>query len=91
MNGGNTAVDQTVGGFYLYVGTGPRSYDRKIRVDVTAPVVATYERQVSGLGVGTYYFTVTAFNGYGESSYGNEVSWGFSVCGSQAGVQAGGQ
>jgi hypothetical protein len=84
MDASNTAVDQTVTGFYVYVGTGPQAYDRKIRVDVTAPVVASYQQEVSGLGLGTYDFTVTAFNEIGESIRGNAVSWSFPVCGVQA-------
>ena len=84
MDSGNTAVDQTVGGFYVYVGTAPQSYTRKIRVGVAAPVLATYAQEATGLGLGTYYFTVTAFNGSGESAFASEATWTFSACGVQA-------
>ncbi len=91
LDGGNTAVDQTITGFYVYVGTGSQTYDHKIRVDVTAPVVTSYQQEVSGLGLGTYHFTVTAFNGFGESIPGNVVSWSFSECGVRALGLLGGQ
>jgi hypothetical protein len=56
-------------GYRLYYGTksGP---PYSISVDVLNVTTWT----VTGLGPGTYYFAVTAYNASGESSYSNEVS-----------------
>lgn len=88
-SGGTATVDQSIGGFYIYVGRGPRAYDRRIPIEVTSPVAASYEQRVSGLGLGTYYFTVAAFNGSGESVAGNEVGWSFSACGVASSLSVG--
>ncbi len=58
-----------VAGYRLYVGTSTESYRAAIDVgNVTAYTVRE-------LGVGTYYFAVTAYNSAGlESAYSNEIS-----------------
>lgn len=58
-----------VAGYRLYYGTASRTYT--VRIDVGN--VTTY--MVDGLSLGvTYYFALTAYNQFGESSYSDEVS-----------------
>lgn len=65
----NPDMDPTLAGYKVYYGTASGHYG--IPVDVG--IQTTY--MVTGLGFGTYYFTVTAYDSSGiESSYSNEVS-----------------
>ncbi|PYV18749.1 MAG: hypothetical protein DMG07_03255 [Acidobacteria bacterium] len=67
--------EPTLSGYNLYYGTAPRNYSTKISVGRTS----TYT--VTGLGAGTYYFAVTAYNVLGnESPYSNEVSQTITLC-----------
>lgn len=56
--------------------SGYRVYQSSISGQYGSPVqsVTTNAATVGGLSVGTYFFTVTAFNGSGESLKSNEVS-----------------
>lgn len=65
----NAVTGAAVSGYKVYVGEAPRLYTRTMTMgNVTSSTV-------SGLTVGrTYYFTVTAYNGAGESTPSNEVS-----------------
>jgi fibronectin type 3 domain-containing protein len=68
-------VDGTVyndgAGFKVYWGTASRTYTKK--VDVPGKDVKTYT--ATQLGVGTWYFAVTAYDTSGnESDYSNEVT-----------------
>jgi hypothetical protein len=65
----DASVSPNIAGYKVYVGTVTRTYG--------APIVignqTTYT--VTGLGPGTYYFAVTAFNAAGdESDFSNEVN-----------------
>lgn len=68
----STYVDgtaMTVAGFKVYYGTSPRTYSHSIDVGD----VITYS--VNNLSSGTYYFSVTAYDLYGnESDYSAEAS-----------------
>src|SRR5213593_3574040 len=65
----------TLSGYNLYYGTTPRNYSTTIDVGRTP----TYT--VTGLGAGTYYFAVTAYDVLGnESGYSNEVSRTITLC-----------
>ena len=56
-------------GYKVYYGTASRTYSSPIPLGLQT----TYT--VTGLATGTYYFAVTAFDGYGlESTFSNEVS-----------------
>jgi hypothetical protein len=67
-------IESDLSGYNVYVGTSQGSYDLPIDVgDTTA-------HMVTGLGTGTYYFTITAYNSGGlESGFSNEVSKTFGV------------
>src|SRR5207247_2578717 len=61
--------------YNLYYGTAPRNYGTKISVGRTSAYTVT------GLGAGTYYFAVTAYDVLGnESRYSNEVSQTITLC-----------
>jgi hypothetical protein len=61
--------EPSVSGYNLYVGTTSRGYGTPI--DVGSRTTYT----LAGLGSGTYYFAVTAYDAGGaESDYSNEVS-----------------
>jgi hypothetical protein len=62
-------TDASVIGYKVYYGTASRTYTVRIKVGN----VTTYTVQRLAQGV-TYYFAVTAYNRFGESSYSNEVS-----------------
>jgi hypothetical protein len=65
----NASSGIEVAGYRIYVGTSSGTY----RAPVDVGNVTTYT--VKDLGVGTYYFVVTAYNRAGlESSYSNEIS-----------------
>jgi hypothetical protein len=51
-------------GYHVYVGTDAANLT--LRGGVSEPDTKTFE--VTGLGPGTYYFAVTAYNEYGEES-----------------------
>jgi hypothetical protein len=63
-----------VDGYNVYVGRDSRKYLGRHQTGDT-----TYT--IPGLGEGTYFFTVSAYNGGGESSQANEVTHTFSGCG----------
>ena len=68
-------TDAGLGGYKVYYGAAPRSYG--------APVNAGNQTsyQLTGLGPGTYYLAVTAYDTSGnESGYSNEVSTTISGC-----------
>ncbi len=56
-------------GYNVYYGTASQTYTH--RIDVGNVTTYTVKRLSQGV---TYYFTVTAYNQFGESSYPNEVS-----------------
>jgi hypothetical protein len=72
--------DQSVLGHVIYTGPTSRAYGRTYTQSVTPPIVSTYQYPVTGLGLGTYYMTVTAYNATGESGYANEVACNFTAC-----------
>ena len=72
--------DQSVLGHVVYSGPSSRGYDRTYNQSVTAPVVTTYQFPLTGLGIGTYYLAVTAYNGAGESAYSNEIACSYTTC-----------
>ena len=60
-------MDSSVIGYKVYYGTASRTYTVQIKVGN----VTTY--MVQGLSHGvTYYFAITAYNRFGESSYSDE-------------------
>jgi hypothetical protein len=62
-------VDPGVAGYHLYYGTAPGVYNSSVNVGSET----TYT--VTGLGPGTYYFTVTAYYSSGhETGFSNEMS-----------------
>jgi hypothetical protein len=65
----DASTSENIAGYKVYVGTASRSYSPPITIgNVTAYTV-------TGLGTGTHYFAVTAFDASGnESDYSNEVS-----------------
>ena len=67
---GSTLDD--LAGYKLYYGTQPGQYSRVITVgDFTTS-------EIGGLGSGTYYLTVTAYDIYGnESTFSNEINHTF--------------
>lgn len=61
--------DPTLAGYKIYYGTASRAYGNPI--DVGTQVAYT----ITGLGPGTYYFAVTAYNNLGmESGFSNETN-----------------
>lgn len=63
------SVTTSVVGYKVYFGNGSRTYGTPISI----PYQDTYT--VTGLGAGTWYFAVTAFDDLGnESDFSNEVS-----------------
>ncbi len=62
-------AEPDLAGYKVYVGTASRTYG----TPVTIGTATTYT--ITGLAPGTYYFSVTAWNGAGqESGYSNEVT-----------------
>ncbi len=62
-------AEPDLAGYKVYFGTASRTYGTPITIGTTT----TYT--VTGLAPGTYYFSVTAWNGGGqESGYSNEVT-----------------
>jgi hypothetical protein len=72
--------DQSLLGHVIYTGPTTRNYDRTYTQSVTPPIISTYQFPVTGMGLGTYHLTVTAYNASGESPYANEVACNFTAC-----------
>jgi fibronectin type 3 domain-containing protein len=64
--------ESNLAGYRVYYGTSSRTYGSSI----DAGMATTFA--VTGLGLGTYYFAVTAYNSSGEeSTFSNEVAKAF--------------
>ncbi|HEX4925069.1 MAG TPA: fibronectin type III domain-containing protein [Bdellovibrionales bacterium] len=77
----DSSLDTSVAGYIIKFGRASRTYTGEVTVTVTPPHQTTTGGSVTGLGMGTYYFAVTAFNSQGESPESNEVSQTFTQCG----------
>jgi hypothetical protein len=65
----DASTSPNIAGYKVYVGTASRTYGAPIQIGNQT----TYT--VTGLGTGTYYFAVSAFNTSGnESGFSNEIS-----------------
>lgn len=66
---GKTALASTIVGYKIYYGTASGTYGTPIDIgSKTAYTVSGLQRNT------TYYFVVTAYNGFGESSRSNEIT-----------------
>lgn len=72
--------EPTATGHVIYAGPNSRAYNRTFNFPLVA-VTPAYTQTVTGLGMGTQYIAVTAYNGSAESGYSNEVSQNFLTCG----------